>query len=146
METIFCPYILETPLRLRPDRRRIGTFSVGRGHLRSVRRLLVTAQIMCSDFQFFESTRKLQACNYTFIALTMLNSFEPTIWAIFRGIIAVYTCIGLVVSSVYSALSEAQLRGTLTVTETMYVGGAPFRLLDGMSGLYVASLLTVRLL
>ncbi|KZP13556.1 hypothetical protein FIBSPDRAFT_897326 [Athelia psychrophila] len=91
---------------------------------------------------FFESTRKLQACNYTFIALTMLNSFEPTIWAIFRGIIAVYTCIGLVVSSVYSALSEAQLRGTLTVTETMYVGGAPFRLLDGMSGLYVASLLT----
>ncbi|KZP14778.1 hypothetical protein FIBSPDRAFT_959370 [Athelia psychrophila] len=49
------------------------------------------------------------------------HAFEPTIWAIFRGIVAIYACASLVAFSAYSALSEAQLRETLVVTESIQV-------------------------
>lgn len=43
------------------------------------------------------------------ISLRTINSFEPTGWAICRGIIAVYSCLGLVVFSAYSGYTEKQL-------------------------------------
>ncbi|KZP14776.1 hypothetical protein FIBSPDRAFT_935566 [Athelia psychrophila] len=49
------------------------------------------------------------------------HAFEPTIWAIFRGIIAVYSCVGLVVFSAYSAASEVELRGILAVHERIII-------------------------
>ncbi|KZP04354.1 hypothetical protein FIBSPDRAFT_1054733 [Athelia psychrophila] len=36
------------------------------------------------------------------------HAFEPTVWAIFRGIFAVYSCIGLLVFSAYSSYIEYQ--------------------------------------
>lgn len=51
----------------------------------------------------------------------MFDSFEPAGWAIFRGIIAVYSCVGLVAFSVYDGYTELQLRSNLayTVKETI---------------------------
>ncbi|KZP24969.1 hypothetical protein FIBSPDRAFT_929535 [Athelia psychrophila] len=37
------------------------------------------------------------------------HAFEPMAWGIFRGIVAVYTCVGLVIFSAYSGISEVQL-------------------------------------
>ncbi|KZP24966.1 hypothetical protein FIBSPDRAFT_950668 [Athelia psychrophila] len=37
------------------------------------------------------------------------HTFEPMAWGVFRGIIAVYTCVGLVIFSAYSGISEVQL-------------------------------------
>ncbi|KZP04889.1 hypothetical protein FIBSPDRAFT_1054400 [Athelia psychrophila] len=48
------------------------------------------------------------------------HGFEPAIWATFRGTIAVYSYLGLVAFSVHAALSEAQLRNTLTVNEQLF--------------------------
>ncbi|KZP07926.1 hypothetical protein FIBSPDRAFT_996577 [Athelia psychrophila] len=50
------------------------------------------------------------------------HKFEPAGWAIFRGIIAVYACIGLVVSSAYAGFTQFQLHSNTIYTpkDTMY--------------------------
>ncbi|KZP07930.1 hypothetical protein FIBSPDRAFT_996584 [Athelia psychrophila] len=51
------------------------------------------------------------------------HAFEPAGWAIFRGIIAVYACICLVVSSAYSGYTQYQLHSDIRYTpkDTMLV-------------------------
>ncbi|KZP04886.1 hypothetical protein FIBSPDRAFT_1054398 [Athelia psychrophila] len=70
------------------------------------------------------------------------HSFEPAIWAIFRGTIAVYSCLGLVAFSAYAALSEAQLRGTLTVNEHLSMA-SDYDTFLSFGNLSVASFLVV---
>ncbi|KZP28695.1 hypothetical protein FIBSPDRAFT_1039439 [Athelia psychrophila] len=70
------------------------------------------------------------------------HGFEPATWAIFRGTVAVYSCLGLVAFSAYAALSEVQLRNTLTVHETLYMATDYATWLD-YHNLSVASLLVV---
>ncbi|KZP19008.1 hypothetical protein FIBSPDRAFT_893019 [Athelia psychrophila] len=69
------------------------------------------------------------------------HAFEPTIWAIFRGIIAIYACASLVAFSAFSELSEAQQRQILTVSETISMV-APYEMLRASFPLSVASFLT----
>ncbi|KZP21782.1 hypothetical protein FIBSPDRAFT_1044052 [Athelia psychrophila] len=51
------------------------------------------------------------------------HAFEPTGWAILRGVVAVYSCIGILIFSAYSGVSEWQLfmsvEGGVTVQETV---------------------------
>lgn len=51
----------------------------------------------------------------------MFDSFEPAMWAILRGIIAVYSCMGLVAFSFYESYTELQIHSNLayTVKETI---------------------------
>lgn len=109
-----------------------------------MQRWLVTAKITYSETLFFESMGRSPACSYIFIALIMFNSFEPTIWAIFRGIITMYSCVGLVVFSGYSVLAEARLRGTLTAKETISVDPNSFN--DMTYDLSIASVRLLQLL
>ena len=51
--------------------------------------------------------------------LIELDSFEPTGWAILRGVVAVYACVGLVVFSTYSSIAEAQTVTSGTIVETV---------------------------
>lgn len=51
--------------------------------------------------------------------LIKLDSFEPTGWAVLRGVVAVYACVGLVVFSTYSSIAEAQAATIDTVIETV---------------------------
>ncbi|KAF7986301.1 hypothetical protein HWV62_35252 [Athelia sp. TMB] len=46
------------------------------------------------------------------------HAFEPTGWAILRGVVAVYACVGLVVFSAYSGVSEAQTATSGSLVET----------------------------
>ncbi|KAF7986264.1 hypothetical protein HWV62_35178 [Athelia sp. TMB] len=45
------------------------------------------------------------------------HAFEPTGWAVLRGVVAVYACVGLVVFSAYSSIAEAQAATSDTVVE-----------------------------
>ncbi|KZP15114.1 hypothetical protein FIBSPDRAFT_90668 [Athelia psychrophila] len=51
------------------------------------------------------------------------HAFEPTGWAILRGVVAVYSCIGILIFSVYSGVSELQIFKSVgsgvTVQETV---------------------------
>ncbi|KZP24964.1 hypothetical protein FIBSPDRAFT_1041758 [Athelia psychrophila] len=47
------------------------------------------------------------------------HTFEPMAWGIFRGIIAVYTCVGLVIFSAYSGISEVQLYASSNTVFTL---------------------------
>ncbi|KZP05556.1 hypothetical protein FIBSPDRAFT_967186 [Athelia psychrophila] len=67
------------------------------------------------------------------------HAFEPTAWAIFRGTIAVYSCVGLVAFAAYSAVSEAQKREAFVFKETLTVT-APFAHNNDV-GLHVTSYL-----
>lgn len=67
--------------------------------------------------------------------------FEPTAWAVFRGIIAVYSCFALVTFAAYSAVSEVQSREALAFKETLTVT-APFTHNNDV-GLHVTSYLMV---
>ncbi|KAF7982861.1 hypothetical protein HWV62_25082 [Athelia sp. TMB] len=57
-----------------------------------------------------EKTAVIDHCaNYIFRAtLFRKHSFEPAGWAIFRGVIALYSCVSLVVFSAYAGVSEWQ--------------------------------------
>ncbi|KZP14782.1 hypothetical protein FIBSPDRAFT_979510 [Athelia psychrophila] len=92
----------------------------------------------CTDYVFrFSVFRKHTQVTGLELHVTF-DSFEPTIWAIFRGIMTVYACVGIVVLSVYPALAEAQLRGTLIVQETINTA-VPYGVLKSSWGLSVAS-------
>lgn len=80
-----------------------------------MQRWLATAQTISSTIQFSESMSTSQLLSLV-LSLKTFNSFEPTAWAVFRGIVAVYACIGIAVFSAYSGYIAFQLHSSQAYT------------------------------